>query len=186
VKELTAMTPEPGTYSLGPNSGVLSIRTTRQGAASKAGHDLRIEVGSWEAEVKLGDAPEQSAMTLVADSRSVRVIEGTGGIKSLTESDKEDIHKTIHKDVLKGTAIEFRSTEIHGASGGGGWSVTGQLDLNGKQAPVTFDLALADDGRITGSAIVKQTDFGMKPYSALFGALKVADEVTIGIDAKLA
>ena len=180
------MTPEPGTYSLGPSTGVLAIRTTRQGAASKAGHDLRIEVGSWEAEVKLGDSPEQSAMTLAADSRSVRVIEGTGGIKSLTESDKEDIHKTIHKEVLKGTAIEFCSTEIRGASRGGTWTVTGQLDLNGKQAPVTFDLALADDGRITGSAIVKQTDFGMKPYSALFGALKVADEVTIGIDAKLA
>jgi hypothetical protein len=33
--------------------------------------------------------------------------------------------------------------------------------------------------------VVKQTAFGMKPYSALFGALKVADEVTIAIDAKL-
>ncbi len=61
----------------------------------------------------------------------------------------------------------------------------GQLDLGGKQAPVTFDLALADDGRVTGSTTVKQTDFGMKPYSALFGALKVADEVTVAIDAKL-
>lgn len=179
------MTLEPGTYSLGPGSGVLSIRTTRQGAASKAGHDLRIEVDSWEAEVKIGESPEQSAMTLAADSRSVRVIEGSGGIKSLTESDKEDIHKTIHKEVLKGSAIEFRSTEIRGAPGGG-LSVRGQLDLNGKQAPVTFDLVLADEGRIAGSAIVKQTDFGMKPYSALFGALKVADEVTVAIDAKLA
>ena len=179
------MTLEPGTYSLGPGSGVLSIRTTRQGAASKAGHDLRIEVDSWEAEVKVGESAEQSAMTLAADSRSVRVIEGTGGIKSLTESDKEDIHKTIHKEVLKGTAIEFRSSEIRGGSGGDTWSVSGQLDLNGKQGPVTFDLALADDGRITGSAIVRQTDFGMKPYSALFGALKVADEVTVAIDAKL-
>jgi len=179
------MTLEPGTYSLGPAGGVLSIRTTRQGAASKAGHDLRIEVGSWEAEVRLADTPEQSAMTLAVDSDSLRVIEGTGGIKSLTESDKEDIHKTIHKDVLKGSAIEFRSTEIRGAPGGAGWSVAGQLDLNGKQAPLTFDLALADDGRVTGSAVVKQTDFGMKPYSALFGALKVADEVTVAIDAKI-
>ena len=38
---------------------------------------------------------------------------------------------------------------------------------------------------MTGSATVKQTEFGMKPYSALFGALKVADEVTVAIDAKL-
>jgi polyisoprenoid-binding protein YceI len=178
------MTLEPGTYSLGPGSGVLSIRTTRKGAASKAGHDLQIEVGSWEAEVKLGDAPEQSAMTLVADSRSLRVIHGSGGVKPLNAEDKENILKTIDDEVLKGCAIEFRSTEVRGAPGGAGLSVRGQLDLNGKQAPVTFDLALGDDGRVTGSATLKQTEFGMKPYSALFGALKVADEVEIAIDAK--
>jgi polyisoprenoid-binding protein YceI len=178
------MTPESGTYSLGPGSGVLSIRTTRQGAASKAGHDLRIEVGSWEAEFKLGEAPEQSAMTLAADSRSMRVTEGTGGIKSLTGDDKASIQKTINDEVLKGCAIEFRSSEVRGAPGGG-LSVGGQLDLNGRTAPVAFDLAVGDDGRVTGSATVKQTDFGMKPYSALFGALKVADEVTVAIDATL-
>jgi len=178
------MTPEPGTYSLGPGSGVLSIATTRQGAASKAGHDLRIEVGSWEAELKLGDAPEQSAMTLAADSRSLRVIEGTGGVKSLTEKDKASIQQTINEEVLMGTAIEFRSSEVRGAPGGG-LNVSGQLDLNGKQAPVTFDLALGEGGRVTGSATVQQTAFGMKPYSALFGALKVADEVTVAIDAKI-
>jgi len=178
------MTPESGTYSLGPGSGVLSIRTTRQGAASKAGHDLRIEVGSWEAEFKLGEAPEQSAMTLAADSRSLRVIEGTGGIKSLTGDDKASIQKTINDEVLKGCAIEFRSSEVRGGAGDG-LSVRGDLDLGGRTAPLTFDLALGDDGRVTGSATVKQTDFGMKPYSALFGALKVADEVTVAIDAKL-
>ncbi len=174
---------EPGTYSLGPGSGVLSIRTTRQGAASKAGHDLRIEVGSWEAELRLADPAEQSAMTLVADSRSLRVVEGTGGIKSLTGDDKENIQKTINDDVLKGCAIEFRSSDVQTAPGGG-LNVSGQLDLNGKQAPVTFGLALGDDGRVSGGATVKQTAFGMKPYSALFGALKVADEVTVAIDAK--
>ena len=31
--------------------------------------------------------------------------------------------------------------------------------------------------------MVKQTDWGIKPYSALFGALKVADEVEVAIDA---
>jgi polyisoprenoid-binding protein YceI len=87
--------------------------------------------------------------------------------------------------VLKGCAIEFRSSGVHAAAGGSGLSVQGQLDLNGKQAPVTFDLTLGDDRRVSGSTVVKQTAFGMKPYSALFGALKVADEVTIAIDAKL-
>jgi hypothetical protein len=38
---------------------------------------------------------------------------------------------------------------------------------------------------VTGTAVVKQTDFGIKPYTALFGALKVADDVRVEIDAAL-
>ena len=33
--------------------------------------------------------------------------------------------------------------------------------------------------------MVKQTEWGMKPYTALFGTLKVADEVRVEIDAGL-
>ena len=40
-------------------------------------------------------------------------------------------------------------------------------------------MTLGDDGTLSASATLKQTDWGMKPYSALFGALKVADEVEI-------
>ena len=38
---------------------------------------------------------------------------------------------------------------------------------------------------ITGSAFVKQTDWKMKPFSALFGTLKVADVVEVSIDARV-
>jgi polyisoprenoid-binding protein YceI len=63
-------------------------------------------------------------------------------------------------------------------------SVRGELSLNGKQAPVTFDLSVGEGGRVHGSATVTQSAFGMKPYSALFGALKVADDVEVAIDTK--
>jgi hypothetical protein len=46
---------------------------------------------------------------------------------------------------------------------------------------VTFDLAVGEDGAVTGNATVTQSAFGMKPYSALFGALKVADDVRVEI-----
>src|SRR5579885_308073 len=107
----------------GPDNARLTIRTGRKGAASKAGHDLLIEVGSWQATL---DREAQPALTLTADSRSLRVLEGTGGIKSLTEKDKADIKKTIDQEVLKGAPIEFRSTEV--AEGAGGTlSVRGEL-----------------------------------------------------------
>ena len=133
-----------------------------------------IEVGSWQATL---DVEAQPALTLTADSRSLRVLEGTGGVKSLSESDKADIKNTIDKDVLKGCDIEFRSNEVQEMPGG--LTVRGELSLGGKQAPVTFDLATGEDGRVSGSATVSQSKFGMKPYSTLFGTLKVADEVQI-------
>ena len=50
---------------------------------------------------------------------------------------------------------------------------------------LTAAVLTAADGRLTGTATVKQTDWGMKPYTALFGTLKVADEVEVAIDAGL-
>jgi polyisoprenoid-binding protein YceI len=165
--------------NFGPENASLRIRTGRTGGAAKAGHDLLIEVESWQATL---DREAQPALTLTADTGSLRVLEGTGGLKSLSEGDKADIKKTIDKDVLKGAQVDFRSSEVR--DGLGGLKVSGELSLNGKRAPVTFDLAIDDDGRVTGSATVTQSAFGMKPYSALFGALKVADEVRVEIDGK--
>ena len=56
------------------------------------------------------------------------------------------------------------------------------MTLVGKSHPVAFDLA-AGDGSIRAHATVKQSDFGIKQFSILFGALKVADEVEVEIDA---
>jgi polyisoprenoid-binding protein YceI len=169
---------------LGPKNGTLTVRTGRHGRAAKAGHNLLIEVGAWSASVKVAGDPGQSALELTADSRSLRVLDGTGGIHGLTEHDKAGIAKTINEEVLKGTAIAFRSTSIE-ADGTGRMTVRGDLDLSGTTRPVGFELALGDDGRIAGSAKLTQSGWGMKPYSAMFGALKVNDEVEVAIDATL-
>ena len=62
--------------------------------------------------------------------------------------------------------------------------MSGELELAGRRAPITFELSL-NGAQLSGSATVKQTDFGMKPYSALFGTLKVLDEVQVAVDARL-
>jgi YceI-like domain len=166
----------------GPDNARLTIRTARSGAAAKAGHDLLIEVGSWEATL---DPDADPALTLTADSRSLRVLEGTGGVKGLDDDDKASIAQTIDDEVLKGCAVSFRSTGLDRSSDGRTWRVRGELELGGKIRPAEFDLAIDGSSRLTGAATVKQTEFGIKPYSALFGTLKVADEVQVGIEAKL-
>jgi polyisoprenoid-binding protein YceI len=175
------MSIQPGTHKIGPDNGTLAIKTGRSGAAAKAGHDLVIHVGSWEATLVIGEDPSQSSLTLNADADSVQVIDGSGGIQALGDDDKKNIKETIDKDVLKKEGIEFHSTSVE-ASENGKVSVQGDLTLRGKTNPITFDLMVSDSGAVSGSAVVKQTAFGMKPYSALFGALKVADDVTVVIE----
>jgi polyisoprenoid-binding protein YceI len=172
-----------GTYQLGPDDGTLSVRTGRKGAAAKAGHDLLIHVTAWQATLRLAEDPADTSIELEADATSLRVREGTGGLQSLGDDDKANIHSTIDDEVLKRQAIAFRSTQVTG--GDGRLSVEGELTLAGTTRPLAFDLAVGEDGRLTGAAVVRQSEWGMKPYSALFGALKVADDVRVEIDAGL-
>ena len=168
------------TYRLGPDDGTLSVHTKRTGAAAKAGHNLLIHVTSWEATIELGD---DTAVAVDVDGSSLRVQEGSGGMQALADEDKRNIEQTIDDEVLMRQTIAFRSTEVK--PGGSGLRVEGELTLNGETRPLAFDLALTTDGRLEGSAVVKQSDWGMKPYTGLFGALKVVDEVEVGIEATL-
>jgi polyisoprenoid-binding protein YceI len=175
---------EPGTYGLEPPDARLTIRTSRTGAVARAGHDLLIEVQSWGATVQIAPDPAQSVFELTGDSRSFKVLEGTGGIKPLSDDDRGSIVKTINDEVLKGAPITFRSTAVR-PDGDGRFHVTGDLELANGISLIAFDVTISDDGRLAGGATIKQTEWGIKPYSALFGTLKVADEVRVEVDGPL-
>ena len=173
------MSIEPGTYELGPEDGTLTVETTRRGAAQKAGHDLVMEVTSWSATLVIGD---ESSLTLTADGASLKVLQGTGGLRKLDDEDKAGIEQTIDEEVLERAGIEFRSSKVERTDDGA--TVEGELELAGRKQPVSFDLH-GDDGHLTGRATVTQSGWGLEPYTALFGTLKVADEVVVAIDARL-
>lgn len=176
---------QPGTYTLGPENGTLSVRTGRTGAAAKAGHDLLIHVTAWQATVEVGDDPARTSIELDVDGGSLRVREGTGGMQPLGPGDRESIQTSIDDEILHRQAIGFRSSAVDAAPGGNRLTVRGDLTLVGVTAPVSFELVVAGDTGIAGRAIVRQSDWGIAPYSALFGALKVVDEVEVAIDADL-
>jgi len=171
-----------GTHTLGPENGTLTVKTKKGGAAAKAAHDLVIEVTSWQGTIELHPGRKVS---LTADPRSLRVREGIGGMMVLGDDDKAGIEQTIDEEVLKGSAIAFNSSDVRASPDGRRLSVSGELELAGAVHPISFELAV-DDARLSGAATVRQTDWGVKPYSALFGTLKVLDEVQVGIEATLA
>jgi polyisoprenoid-binding protein YceI len=157
--------------------------TTRTGAAAAAGHNLLIHVTAWRATLEVGDDPAQTSVVFDADATSLRVRDGIGGMQPLGDDDKASIEQTIDDDVLKQADIEFRSTAVLTAADGSRISVQGELTLVGQSRPIAFDLTVGDDGKLSGRVVLNQTDWGITPYSTLFGALKVVDEVEVVIEA---
>jgi polyisoprenoid-binding protein YceI len=172
-----------GTHNIGPENGSLHVKTYRAGMAQKAGHDLVIDVTSWNATVTVDDN-SQCTVELNADPTSLRVINGTGGAKALSEKDKEDIRKNIDNKVLKGQAITFRSSGIS-LNGAGTVPVNGEIEMAGNGRPVNFQIDVGADGQVKGTVPLVQSEWGIKPYTALMGALKVRDDVEVVLDARL-
>ena len=172
-----------GTHRLDANSGTLQVRTYREGMAQRAGHDLVIDVGRWEATVEVGDDGRLAAVELEADSDSLHVREGLHGIKPLTDRDRAEIRKTIREKILAGGPIEFRSTAIEPSDGR--LTVHGELELAGRSRPARFELETAADGRVRGTLPVTQSEWGIKPYRGLMGALKVRDTIEVVLDVPL-
>ena len=112
------------------------------------------------------------------------VLRGVRGVKPHTDHDREEIIKNIDGKILRRQPIEFRSTAVRRS--GDELTVEGDLTLAGTTRPVTGRLTRGADGRVTGTIPVVQSQWGIKPYRGLMGALKVRDDVEILIDVQLA
>jgi polyisoprenoid-binding protein YceI len=178
------MSIKSGAHELGPENATLQVKTERRGGAAMAGHDLLIDVTSWEGTLKVGEDPDRSSLDLSADAGSLQVREGSGGVQALGEDDKVEIKQTIEDEVLGTEAIEFHSTEVEPLDGGR-LRVNGELTMNGNTHPLDFVLEVSPEGQVSGHATVTQSDWGIEPYSGLFGTLKVRDEVEVVAEASV-
>jgi polyisoprenoid-binding protein YceI len=176
-----------GTYRLGPANGQLLVKTGRTGLGRRAGHDLTIEVAGWEATATVDPSdPAASSVAVTIDADSFVIREGAGGVKPLTDGDRAEIKRTLQREILQTArhpAISFQSIRVTGTPES--FSIEGELTIRDVTRPVTVRGSAADQNRVRGGATFAQSRFGIKPYSAFFGALKLADEVEVAFDLSL-
>jgi hypothetical protein len=189
-----------GRHQLGPESGRLTLRTYRSGLAAQAGHDLTIDVIRWRADI---DAPARNftaaapavpnpagphsgnapgALNATIDLTSLAIREGRGGLVPLTDRDRRDILGQARKQLDTGRYPEatYSATTFTPDSSGSG-TINGTLTLHGQSRPLRLQVARTGDGQYRATGTVVQTQFGIKPYSGMFGALKLRDDVEIEI-----
>jgi hypothetical protein len=164
----------------GPGDGTIRVHTYREGAAQKLGHDLILDVTQWSAQVDVGDDGAVASLAFEADPRSLEVLEGLHGLKPLSDKDRAEIRKNIDAKVLGGAPISFRSDSVE--QDGVRLAVSGKLTVAGQTRPASYSLELSPDHRLTGTLSLTQSEFGIKPFRGLMGALKVRDDVEVVLD----
>ena len=180
------MAANPGPRHLGQDNGRLLLRTSRDGMGARAGHDLLIEVARWAAELTVGDDAAPAGLEVRADLHSLAVREGTGGVKPLTDRDRREIAVTARRVLGADQHPEatFTATGIE-PDGPGGWRLAGTLTLGGRSRPVQLSIIQTEPGRYRATGVVVQSEFGIKPYAAFMGALRVRDAVDVEADVQL-
>jgi polyisoprenoid-binding protein YceI len=156
-----------------------SVFTFKEGLLSRLAHDLKLQAERFSIEL------DDEARTIVGmfDPSSLQVVcarvDGRDEPSALSESDKAKIHENLVKDVLhtrKHPDIRFESTAV--MSRGEGFSVEGQLQLHGQSRAIRAEVLPEGDRWVT-EVTLHQPDFGIKPYTAALGALRVKPDVQV-------
>jgi polyisoprenoid-binding protein YceI len=167
------------------SQGQLLVHTGVTGRAAKMGHRLTIAMTTWRATVNWADG-EPADVELTVEVESLQVLRGEGGVTPLSGPEKalarSNALKVLGADRFP--QIYFQASDI--GKTGDGYRLTGSVDIHGVTRDRVIDLHVDDGGdswRLACEADVRQTDFGVKPYSMLMGSMKVVDTVTVSFSA---
>ncbi|MFZ0905176.1 MAG: YceI family protein [Mycobacterium sp.] len=175
-------------WTLPASDGELLVHTGVAGRASKMGHRLTIVMRRWQAAVRWSDGAPVAAQVTV-DVDSLEVLRGEGGLTPLSGPEKILVRSNALRQLgaARFPQICFDADSIDQSQDV--YRIAGTLQIHGKTRPHVIDLCTEDLGkvwRLSAQAVVRQSDFGVKPYSLLMGSLKVADDVNIVFTAQRA
>ena len=153
---------------------------------AKLAHDLLLTATQWHGTIEVdADNPAASNATLTIDARSIEILEASGGVKNLSDKDRRDIGKNIDEKVLqtgKYPELTFQSTSVSGAAPN--FTAAGNMTIVGTTRPANVALTV-DGSDVTATTSISQKDFGIKPFSAMLGAIKLRDDVEFELQLSL-
>lgn len=164
---------------LDPVSAECLVLTHKEGVLSALAHDLRIRVTRFAVEVD----EDQWRVEGRFDAGSLQVVcamrGGVDALEDLASTDKRRIEESIVREVLEaGRYPEIRFVSTSATACGDELAVTGLLALHGRARELVVDVRRSE-GAWVAVANVHQPDFGIRPYSALLGTLRVRPDVAV-------
>jgi hypothetical protein len=155
------------------------VYSFKDGLLSKIAHDLKHRVTRF----KLAVDEQARSIHAEIDASSLCVDcvmqDGVESGADLSDSDKSRIEQQIAEDVLHAKdhpTIRFRSTSVTPSVEG--LYIQGTLALNDHTRPVST-VARRVNNHYEAEMVINQPEFGIKPFSAMLGTLKIKPEVVV-------
>jgi polyisoprenoid-binding protein YceI len=169
-------------YPFDPAQSTVEVLVPKAGLLSFVGHEHSIRTDSVSGRLNLNaDQPAQNRVSFSIPVTSLTVLD-----PSLGADDRATVTEHMHAiDVLNAESfgtISFTSSSVK-ASTDTRISVRGTLIVAGQKAEIKFDADIYElpNGGVSvkGETTLELADFGIKPVSALAGAVKTGKSVQI-------
>lgn len=159
------------------------IFTFKEGMLSRFAHDLRINVTSFF--IDFGDTDHFICARF--DTRSLRVdcamADGRERPDLLSLLDKDDINNNIIREVLHTEAYpEIVLTSSSVKKREADYLIAGQLTLHGHTREISFTVRKEKSRCFVVDVSLLLPDFGITPFSALFGAIRIRPDILVHIE----
>jgi polyisoprenoid-binding protein YceI len=132
----------------------------------------------------VNDDLSPASLEVRVDLGALVVREGTGGVKPLTDRDRREIAATARKVLGADQHPEavFAAGSFQPAADG---EISGTLTLRGQARPLRLQVKQTGADRYHAESQVVQSSYGIKPYTAFLGALRVRDAVDVAVELDL-
>ncbi len=154
----------------------LYIFTFREGLLARLAHDLRLHASAFELQLEAGRIRgwvDPSSLEVDGVAHGQRVDAG-----ALSADDKRKIQHNLRQEVLE--IARYPRIEIEGsvARAASGWQADVLLQLHGTSRRLQIPVKLEAD-RAIAEIEIRPSDFGIAPYKALGGAIRLQDRVRV-------
>lgn len=184
-------------YVLDPTKSQLYVQVYKDPDTLAAGlsHDHVIAATGWNGKVTWDTANIAACKVsitvptsgLVNDEESMRKKVGYDTVLDQGDRDEVKEHMLGSDQLNAGSFPSLTFTSTSCAASGTGTIVKGNMSMHGVSKAVSVTMAITADGKsfaAKGNLSIGQTDFGITPFSALFGQLKNKNEMKFTIDVK--
>jgi polyisoprenoid-binding protein YceI len=172
-------------YKLDPGRSRFTVQAFAAGILSAFAHSPTFAVRDFSGEIRLGETVQQFELNLTVNTHSLELED------RVSATDRQEIEARMWNEVLETST--YREITYRGAAatadkiGQGRYrlAIQGDLTLHGVTRPYRPDAELivfADGLRLGGGGLLRMSEFGIKPVTALGGTIKLKDELKLAFD----